>query len=225
MEDELETIASGENNYVKVLDDFYKHSVILWSIWMTKRERSKKSLQHRCRRSVWSLRQAGWSSNGVDTVSSKRVPDILHAKTASRWKMKRKNMPTLPGLICKTVRWRNESERRPIRDVPRLFELSDVQKHPADQHRRKMPEMCPTERSFRAKHERKEFSTGVQTVPVILKTCDFISWEMPVMQPCKHCGNNYLTKKSTKRKGDYLLCPNCKEEYYFDRAGAKAIAV
>ncbi len=57
------------------------------------------------------------------------------------------------------------------------------------------------------------------------KTCDFISWEMPVMQPCKNCGNAYLTKKSTKRKGDYLLCPSCKEEYYLDEQEAQAIAV
>ncbi|MFN3939216.1 MAG: hypothetical protein ACK4IY_01430, partial [Chitinophagales bacterium] len=57
------------------------------------------------------------------------------------------------------------------------------------------------------------------------KTCEFISWEMPVMKECKQCKNSYLVKKSSKRKGDYLLCPNCKEEYYLEEQEQSAVAV
>jgi len=42
--------------------------------------------------------------------------------------------------------------------------------------------------------------------------CDFTSWDPPVAQHCPNCENTYMVSKSTKRKGDYLLCPACKTE-------------
>lgn len=37
--------------------------------------------------------------------------------------------------------------------------------------------------------------------------CDYAVWNEPVDQPCPSCGWPMLTKKSTKRKGDELVCP------------------
>ena len=42
--------------------------------------------------------------------------------------------------------------------------------------------------------------------------CDFVSWDPPVDQICPECGNPYMVAKSTKKKGDYVLCPQCKHE-------------
>ncbi len=42
--------------------------------------------------------------------------------------------------------------------------------------------------------------------------CDFTSWDPPIDEKCPKCGNNYMVSKSTKRKGDYHLCPACKFE-------------
>jgi DNA topoisomerase-1 len=43
--------------------------------------------------------------------------------------------------------------------------------------------------------------------------CDFITNYMPVIQDCTNCGNNYLVKKTTKKDGDFLECPQCKTKF------------
>ncbi len=42
--------------------------------------------------------------------------------------------------------------------------------------------------------------------------CDFVMWSEPVNQPCDSCGAKFLAKKSTKKKGDFLLCVSCNAE-------------
>ncbi len=42
--------------------------------------------------------------------------------------------------------------------------------------------------------------------------CDFVSWDLPIAHKCPACGNPYMVVKSTKKKGDYALCPKCKHE-------------
>jgi DNA topoisomerase-1 len=43
--------------------------------------------------------------------------------------------------------------------------------------------------------------------------CDFVSWYKPVLQECEHCKHPYLVEKVSKKKGDHLQCPECKEEF------------
>jgi DNA topoisomerase-1 len=59
------------------------------------------------------------------------------------------------------------------------------------------------------KTKRKRSFYGCSRYP----DCDFVSWDKPVLQACENCKNPYLVQKSSKKKGDYLLCPNCKEEF------------
>ena len=42
--------------------------------------------------------------------------------------------------------------------------------------------------------------------------CDFVSWDPPIAHKCPSCENPYMVAKSTKKKGDYALCPKCKHE-------------
>jgi len=42
--------------------------------------------------------------------------------------------------------------------------------------------------------------------------CDFVSWDPPIAHACPACGNPYMVVKSSKKKGDYTLCPKCKHE-------------
>ncbi len=39
--------------------------------------------------------------------------------------------------------------------------------------------------------------------------CDFVSWDMPVNNPCPKCNHPYLLLKRSKKLGEYLKCPNC----------------
>ena len=42
--------------------------------------------------------------------------------------------------------------------------------------------------------------------------CDFVSWDPPITHKCPACESPYMVAKSTKKKGDYALCPQCKHE-------------
>lgn len=42
--------------------------------------------------------------------------------------------------------------------------------------------------------------------------CDFASWDKPVAQACSYCGNEYIVSKYSQAKGEYLMCPSCKQE-------------
>jgi DNA topoisomerase-1 len=42
--------------------------------------------------------------------------------------------------------------------------------------------------------------------------CDWASWDKPVDEECPTCGNSYMVHKSSKTRGDFLKCPQCKEE-------------
>ena len=40
--------------------------------------------------------------------------------------------------------------------------------------------------------------------------CEFSLWSKPVAHPCPACGNSFMVEKSTKSHGDHLYCPICK---------------
>jgi len=42
--------------------------------------------------------------------------------------------------------------------------------------------------------------------------CDFASWDKPVAKPCPVCKNPYMLQKTSKVKGDFLRCPECKND-------------
>jgi DNA topoisomerase I len=42
--------------------------------------------------------------------------------------------------------------------------------------------------------------------------CDFASWDRPVATPCPVCNSPYMLQKSSRVKGEFLRCPECKHE-------------
>jgi DNA topoisomerase I len=42
--------------------------------------------------------------------------------------------------------------------------------------------------------------------------CDFASWDKPVAQACTACGSEYVVAKYSQTKGEYMICPACKQE-------------
>ena len=52
--------------------------------------------------------------------------------------------------------------------------------------------------------------------------CDFASWDKPTDVPCPVCNHPFLVQKSTKAKGDFLRCPECKHEKEQPSSEAKA---
>ncbi len=42
--------------------------------------------------------------------------------------------------------------------------------------------------------------------------CDFATWDMPVKHACPTCNHPFMVAKTSKRKGEFLRCPECKHE-------------
>jgi DNA topoisomerase-1 len=43
--------------------------------------------------------------------------------------------------------------------------------------------------------------------------CDFATWDRPVARPCPDCGAPFLLSKSSQRRGEFLQCPTCKASF------------
>jgi len=46
--------------------------------------------------------------------------------------------------------------------------------------------------------------------------CDFASWDKPVNKPCPVCKHPYMVQKTSKVKGEFLRCPECKNDLVED---------
>jgi len=46
--------------------------------------------------------------------------------------------------------------------------------------------------------------------------CDFASWDKPVNKPCPVCKQPYMVQKTSKVKGEFLRCPECKNDLVED---------
>jgi len=44
--------------------------------------------------------------------------------------------------------------------------------------------------------------------------CDFASWDKPVAKTCPVCKHPYMLQKTSKVKGDFLRCPECKNDLF-----------
>ncbi len=223
MEDELETIANGKNTYVQVLDDFYKpfsHSLEHLNEQATK---IKKSLQHDageacdlCGRPMI----IKWGRYGQFKACS-GYPTCKNRKPLEDESEKYQHMEGIKCKVCGGDMKVKGGPFGPFLGCTNYPACTNTQPITTGV---KCPK-CKDGDIIESKTRRKRIYYRCSNASGENKTCDFISWEMPVMKECKHCGNNYLIKKSTKRKGDYLLCPSCKEEYYLDEQEAQAVAV
>jgi len=46
--------------------------------------------------------------------------------------------------------------------------------------------------------------------------CTFSSWQLPANIVCPSCGNLYLVTHSTRARGDFYRCPQCKKRFNLD---------
>lgn len=223
MEDELETIASGENTYVQVLDDFYKpfsHSLAHLNEHVGK---IKKSLQQDAEEACDLCGKPmiiKWGRYG----QFKACSGYPACKNRKPLKDETEKYQHMEGMKCKVCGGDMKVKGGPFGAFLGCSNYPTCTNTQPITTGVKCPK-CKDGDIIESKTRRKRVFFRCSNASGENKTCDFISWEMPVMQACKKCGNNYLLKKSSKRKGDFLVCPNCKEEYYLDDQDARSIAV
>ncbi len=217
MEDELETIATGEQTYVQVMEDFY-HPFMddLAAVDKTASE-VKKSLQEDTNE-VCELcgKQMiiKWGRNGR-FIACKGYPTCKNTKPL---KEEQEALKHVAGIKCDVC------GGDMLVKGGRYGAFLGCSKYPECTNTRpigigiKCPK-CKEGDVIERKTKRKRSFFGCSKYP----NCDFASWDKPVTRSCDTCGNAYMVQKYTQTRGDFLLCPSCKAEIAKDEV-AEAVA-
>ncbi len=204
MEQELDTIATGESSYIKVMNDFYDPFMELLNSVSPEDARLMEETDEVCEKCNRPM-IIRWGRNGKFLACS-GYPECKNAKPlpgeADRMKIDEKCPDCGHDLVLKQSRYgkfigcSNYPECKFTRPITLGF------KCPKCQDGEVVQRLTKTKRTF----------YGCTRYP----DCDFTSWDKPVPQACPSCKNSYLLAKYTQKKGEFLKCPECKEEFSKD---------
>jgi DNA topoisomerase I len=204
MEEELDTIASGEVPYLKVMNDFYGPFLELLNSVSAEDARLQEETEEVCEKCGKPMIRR-WGRNGKFLACS-GYPDCKNAKPLPEDAEKmniNEDCPSCGGaLVLKQSRYgkfigcRNYPDCKYTRPITLGFHCPKCEKGEVVERTTK------TKRTF----------YGCTRYP----ECDFTSWDRPVPSCCPSCKNPYLLAKYTQKKGEFLKCPACKEEFTKD---------
>ena len=209
MEEELDTIANGKSTYRKVLDDFY----LPFSKDLTEADtiaaQIKKGLVEKtdidcpeCGKETGAKMEKKWSRNG-QFLSCETFPKCKGALPLVQ--PTEKDLEMAKGVICDKCGAQMQIK------VGRYGKFYGCTNYPKCNGIKPITlgipcPKCKQGEILQRKAKRGRFFYGCTRYP----ECDFIANTMPVIQDCANCGNSFLLKKTTKKDGDYLECPQCK---------------
>ncbi len=216
MEEELDTIASGEQTYRKVMDDFY-HPFIKSVEGVDKKSAAiKRSLQEK----------------------TEEVCDLCGKPMIIKWGRNGRFMACSGYPECKNTRPLPEEQAQTRHVVGIKCDLCGgdmvvkggkfgaflgCSTYPACKNTRPIGigMKCPKCREgdvIERKTKRKRVFYGCSKYP----GCDFASWDRPVDRACDTCGNSHMVLKYTQSRGEYFACPSCKAEVAKEEAQSAA---
>jgi DNA topoisomerase-1 len=204
MEDELDTIASGEKTYKEVLDDFY----IPFSNVLDKVEKKVNDIKE-------SLQE-----------ETKEVCDKCGKPMIIKWGRNGKFMACSGYPDCKNTKPIDNDEQKPtgekcdvcgadmVYKVGRYGKFIACSNYPECKNTKPITlkitcPKCKQGELVEKKTKTKRVFYGCSRYP----DCDFASWDKPVGSECPECKNPYLVEKYSQKKGAYLKCPQCKKEF------------
>ncbi len=203
MENELDSIASGDRGYEKVMNDFYQPFKLAMNSVNSKREEIKSDLQEEagvtcdlCGKSM----VIRWGRNGR-FIACSGYPECKNTKPLAE-----DNVPETSDEIC------NKCGNPMVYKIGRYGRFLACSDYPNCKNTKPIPLgiKCPRSECDGDVIERKSRKGktfyGCSRYP----KCDFVSWNKPVNTACPECGNNYLEEKYTKAKGNFLQCAECK---------------
>lgn len=207
MEEELDTIASGKQRYVKVMKDFYDPFIRdLEKVDQNARE-IKKSLQEKtdvvcelCGRPMI----IKWGRNGRFMACS-GYPECKNTKPLAEDREKHQHLAGMKCELCGGDM---------VVKAGRFGTFLGCSNYPTCKNTKpismgiKCPKCGHGDLVERKTKKGKRTFYGCSRYP----ECDFASWDKPVDQPCANCGSQYLVSKYSQAKGEYLKCPECGEE-------------
>ena len=209
MEEELDKIATGEIDYKKVLDDFYLPFESDLEILNSLTKEIKESLQQTtdivCEK-CGSKMMIKWGRNGR-FLSCSNYPKCKNAKPLPGEQQEHEEIAEGKFCsVCGAPMVVKSSRFGKFLGCSRYPECKNIMPITLGIKCPKCREGEIVER--KTQKSRKRFF-GCSRYP----DCDFISNFKPVDKKCEECGNEYLVEKSSKKKGEYLECPNCKHQY------------
>ena len=206
MEEELDTIASGKQTYLKVMEDFY-HPFIRDVEGVDKRSAAiKKSLQEKTDEKCELCGKPmiiKWGRNGRFMACS-GYPSCKNTKPLPG---EQEQVRLAAGIKC------DKCGGDMVVKGGRFGAFLGCSNYPACKNTRplsigvKCPR-CNDGDVIERKTKRKRVFFGCSRYP----DCDFASWDRPTSQPCETCGNPYMVVKFNQTRGEYLACPSCKAE-------------
>ncbi len=217
MEEELDTIASGKEEYVKVMKDFYDPFIHAFEKVDKMATRIKKSLQEKtdepcdvCGKPMI----IKWGRNGRFMACS-GYPSCKNTKPLPEDREKTEH---LAGIIC------DQCGGDMVVKAGRFGTFLGCSNYPKCTNTKpismgiKCPKCKEGDLIERKTKKRARVFYGCSRYP----NCDFASWDKPVNEVCTHCGNSYLVAKFSQAKGEYLKCPECKQEFVREEVAASA---
>lgn len=207
MEEELDTIASGKQEYLKVMEDFYEpfHLAVMRASDMA--STIKKSLQEKTEEICELCGKPmviKWGRNGKFMACS-GYPGCKNTKPLAEDADKHQHVVGGKCDLCGGDM---------IVKGGRFGTFLGCSNYPACKNTKpiSMGIKCPKCKDGdlierKTKKGRRVFY-GCSKYP----DCDYASWDKPVAQTCPFCGNEYLVIKYSQAKGEYMICPACKQK-------------
>lgn len=206
MEEGLDRIETGQDQWVNVVDDFYiSFSHALKEANEKKSELKKSTIEQtditceKCGRKM----VIKWGRNGRFMACS-GFPECRNTKPIDQ-----KDQPQETNEICEKC-----GAKMVIRSG-RFGRFLACSTYPQCQYTRPMSigVACPEEGCSGFLTERRtkkgKIFYGCNRYP----ECTFATWDRPVPQRCSQCGAPFLVVKNSKDKGEFLKCLKCKREF------------
>ncbi|MBN2200607.1 type I DNA topoisomerase [bacterium] len=201
MEEELDQIESGDKKRLDVLQDFYRPFNEAVTKAMDKKEEIRESLQQehdeKCPKCGKDL-VVKWGRNGR-FIACTGYPDCKFTKPLKEDMVETNETCDKCGspMVVKTGRFGRFLACSRYPDCKSTKPLSTGVPCPA--------EGC-TGTLVEKRSGRGKMFFGCSRYP----DCKFATWYRPLAQKCEKCGFPVLEQKVSKKKGEYLQCPQCK---------------
>ena len=198
MESELDQIAQGENKYVNVLNDFY----LPFSKALKHVENNvEKIICEKCGgEMIIKIGRYG------KYLACSNYPECKNIKSLKEIAAQNQE-PEYTGETCE------KCGARTVYREGKFGRFIGCERYPDCDYIKNITlnvscPKCKEGEIVERKSRRKKIFYGCSRYP----DCDFVSWYKPVPQECPNKDSYYMEKRYSKKKGEYLKCPNCSEE-------------
>jgi len=202
LESELDKIATNDDEYESVLNDFYSPFKVAMDNFNSQKDKIKSDLvektEEQCEKCGKTM-IVRWGRNGKFLACS-GYPECKNTKPIEE--------DELEAVDEKCDKCGNPM----VMKVGRFGKFLACSKYPECKNTKPIPLgiKCPKEDCkgdvIQRKTKKGRTFYGCSNYP----KCDFVSWNKPVNESCSNCSNNYLLEKYSKAKGNFLECPECK---------------